>query len=156
MAFAFIFDTVSGGEWLVLLAVILIVVGPKNLPAAARKTGEILAKLRRAADEFKRQLMTMDQEVTRTVNEVAGELKQDYVDVPQEYSSDPENPDGSDYSDGTDYPDSPDYPDYDGYSNQPDADAPTAATDSATASSEAPVKTPPKESDENEAAPAAK
>ena len=84
MAFAFIFDTVSGGEWLVLLAVILIVVGPKNLPAAARKTGEILAKLRRAADEFKRQLMTMDQEVSRTVNEVAGELRQDYLDMPSD------------------------------------------------------------------------
>ena len=84
MAFAFIFDTVSGGEWLVLLAVILIVVGPKNLPSAARKTGEILAKLRRAADEFKRQLMTMDQEVSRTVNDVAGELKHDYMDVPSD------------------------------------------------------------------------
>ena len=153
MAFAFIFDTVSGGEWLVLLAVILIVVGPKNLPAAARKTGEILSKLRRAADEFKRQLMTMDQEVTRTVNEVAGELKQDYVDVPQEYSSDPENPDSPDYSSGEDYPDNPDYPDYDGYSNP--SDAPSAATDSATASSETPVETQLKESDKHEAAPAA-
>ena len=121
MAFAFIFDTVSGGEWLVLLAVILIVVGPKNLPSAARKTGEILAKLRRAADEFKRQLMTMDQEVSRTVNDVAGELKQDYVDIPSddlagegqshseaEAAGDVTNPDYPDYY--ADYPDNPDYP----------------------------------------------
>ena len=148
MALAFIFDTVSGGEWLVLLAVILIVVGPKNLPAAARKTGEILSKLRRAADEFKRQIMTMDQEVTRTVNEVAGDLKQDYVDVPQEYSSDPENPDSSDYSGGTDYSDNPDYPDYDGYSSP--ADASSSAAEPAS-----PAETPPKESHENEASSAA-
>ena len=52
MTFAFIFDSVGGTEWLVLLGVILIVVGPKNLPAAARKFGQIMAQLRRAADEF--------------------------------------------------------------------------------------------------------
>ena len=57
--FAFVFDSIGGGEWLVLLAVILIVVGPKNLPSAARKMGQVMSKLRRAADEFKRQLMTM-------------------------------------------------------------------------------------------------
>ena len=56
MTFAFIFDSVGGTEWLVLLGVILIVVGPKNLPAAARKFGQIMAQLRRAADEFKRQI----------------------------------------------------------------------------------------------------
>ena len=47
--FAFVFDSVSGGEWLVLLAVILIIVGPKNLPSAARKVGELIAN--RAADK---------------------------------------------------------------------------------------------------------
>ena len=66
MAFAFLFfDSVGGGEWLVLLAVVLIVVGPRNLPAAARKMGQILSQLRRAADEFKRQIMTMDQEMEK-------------------------------------------------------------------------------------------
>jgi len=61
--FAFIgFDAVGPAELLVLFAVVLIVVGPKNLPAAARKMGSFMASLRRAADEFKRQLMTMDAE----------------------------------------------------------------------------------------------
>ena len=61
--FAFIgFDAVGPAELLVLFAVVLIVVGPKNLPAAARKMGSVMASLRRAADEFKRQLMTMDAE----------------------------------------------------------------------------------------------
>ena len=69
MSFAFIFESVGGTEWFVLLGVILIVVGPKNLPAAARKLGQVMANLRRAADEFKRQLMTMDQEVRSTVND---------------------------------------------------------------------------------------
>ena len=60
--FAFLgFDSVGPSEVLVLLAIILIVVGPKNLPSAARKLGAFMASLRRAADEFKRQLMSMDQ-----------------------------------------------------------------------------------------------
>ena len=69
MGFAFILDSVGGTEWFVLLGVILIVVGPKNLPSAARKLGQVMSNLRRAADEFKRQLMTMDQEVRNTVND---------------------------------------------------------------------------------------
>lgn len=77
MLFAFI-ESVSGPECLVLLGVVLIVIGPKNLPSAARKMGQVMSTLRRAADEFKRQLMTMDQEVRKAVDDV----KSDYVDKP--------------------------------------------------------------------------
>ena len=65
MTFAFILESVGGTEWLVLLGVILIVVGPKNLPSAARKLGNIMSTLRRAADEFKRQLLSMDEEIRK-------------------------------------------------------------------------------------------
>lgn len=81
MTFAFIFESVGGTEWLVLLGVILVVVGPKNLPAAARKFGQITAQLRRAADEFKRQIMAMDEEVRRTVDDA---VKTDYVETPKD------------------------------------------------------------------------
>lgn len=73
MTFAFIFESIGGTEWLVLLGVVLIVVGPKNLPAAARKMGQIMSTLRRAADEFKRQVMSMDQEVTKAVNDATSD-----------------------------------------------------------------------------------
>ena len=42
--------------------VILVVVGPKRLPGIARKLGRMSEVFRRAADEFRRQLLTMDQE----------------------------------------------------------------------------------------------
>jgi sec-independent protein translocase protein TatB len=87
MTFAFIFETVGGTEWLVLLGVVLIIVGPKNLPAAARKMGQIMSTLRRAADEFKRQVMSMDQEVTKTVSDVTS-------DAPSETAGDKSSPDG--------------------------------------------------------------
>lgn len=122
--FAFVFDSVSGGEWLVLLAVILIIVGPKNLPSAARKMGEIMSKLRRAADEFKRQLMTMDEEMRKT----ADEMKKEYIDIPEDASrrditeiSDGSSGGPSDYGlDGSDYGDYPDeYHEEDYYGSEP-------------------------------------
>ena len=88
--FAFIgFDSVGPAELVVLFAVILIVVGPKNMPAAARKLGSFMATLRRAADEFKRQLMTMDAE-DATPSTTAGDSEpppppppsDTYIDVP--------------------------------------------------------------------------
>lgn len=58
---AFIFGSAGAGEWIVLFIVVLIVVGPKRLPDVARKLGRMMEMFRRAADEFKRQIMTMDQ-----------------------------------------------------------------------------------------------
>lgn len=60
---AFLMESVGIGEWVVLLAVILIVVGPQRLPEMARKLGRWSETFRRAADEFKRQIMSMDEEV---------------------------------------------------------------------------------------------
>lgn len=60
--FAVIFDSVGFGEWFVLLAVVLVVVGPKNLPSTVRKIGHYYSKFRRAAESFKRQIMDMETE----------------------------------------------------------------------------------------------
>ena len=69
MTLAIVFDSVGAGEWLVLLAVLLVVIGPKNLPSTLRKMGNYYAKFRRAADSFKRQLMDMDREFERSFEE---------------------------------------------------------------------------------------
>ena len=70
MAFAFIFESAGFGEWFILLAVVLIVVGPKNLPSTARKIGQYYSKFRRAAESFKRQIMDMDTEFDRYTREM--------------------------------------------------------------------------------------
>ena len=75
MALAIIFDSIGVGEWLVLLAVVLVVVGPKRLPATARSIGKHYAKFRRAADSFKRQLMEMDTEFNRVVEDAQREAE---------------------------------------------------------------------------------
>ena len=125
MTFAFIFESVGGTEWLVLLGVVLIVVGPKNLPAAARKMGQIMSTLRRAADEFKRQVMSMDQEVTKAVNDATSDAASSGSDssAVADASADVEN--GADlYGDDNPYPGYEEYYDETQYQDgsAPDSD----------------------------------
>ena len=75
MTLAIVFDSVGAGEWLVLLAVLLVVIGPKNLPSTARKIGAYYSKFRRAAESFKRQLMDMDLEMEREFRKAEEEAK---------------------------------------------------------------------------------
>ena len=81
MTLAIVFDSVGAGEWLVLLAVLLVVIGPKNLPSTARKIGAYYSKFRRAAESFKRQLMDMDLEMERELLKVEQEAE-DAVKIP--------------------------------------------------------------------------
>ena len=76
MTLAIIFDSVGAGEWLVLLAVLLVVMGPKRRPATARKIGAYYSKFRRAAESFKRQLMDMDLEMEREIRKVEQEAEE--------------------------------------------------------------------------------
>ena len=104
MTLAIIFDSVGAGEWMVLLAVILVVMGPKRLPSTARKIGAYYSKFRRAADSFKRQLMEMDYEMEREIRKVENEV--------ETAVKDPE-PDGNQVGDAdpvtpVDYGDQPD------------------------------------------------
>ena len=92
--FAFVFESVGSGEWLVLLAVILIIVGPKNLPSAARKMGQVMSKLRRAADEIKR----------------------DYIDIPEDSAGDRALSEAGDAEDSADEP----VDEYEGHDDYPE------------------------------------
>ena len=114
MTLAIIFESVGAGEWLVLLAVVLIVVGPKKLPATARKFGQHYAKFRRAAESFKRQLLEMDTEITNAVNEAEKEVEA----VAKDADPDLVPPDPSEYG-------GIDYADYGGYDPAGPADTPS-------------------------------
>ena len=141
MSFAFIFDSVGGTEWFVLLGVVLIVVGPKNLPSAARKLGQVMSNLRRAADEFKRQLLSMDQEVRKTVDDAVSDVtSSSSSDASAETASTDEGgnpyPEGSPYPGHEDFYDETSYDDY-GYGDSPDGDdSSTAGEDSSSGGDE--------------------
>ncbi len=51
----------GGGELLVLFLVILVMFGPKRLPEVARSVGRVLDELRRASQDFKDQIMSIDE-----------------------------------------------------------------------------------------------
>ena len=103
---AFFGGSIGASEWFMLFVVILVVVGPKKLPELARKFGRTMEMFRRAADEFKEQLMSMDQEVKNTVGDAAGGV--DIAGVEGEESPDTVYGDSYAYDEGA-YEDS-DYP----------------------------------------------
>ena len=74
---AFIFDSVGFGEWFVLLTVVLIFVGPKKLPSVAKTIGNYYARFRRTAENFKRQIMEMETEVTKEADNMTDAFRVD-------------------------------------------------------------------------------
>ena len=116
MTLAILFESVGAGEWLVLLAVVLIVVGPKRLPATARKFGQHYAKFRRAAENFKRQLLEMDTEITNAVADAEKEVENAAKDMDPDLAP----PDPSEYG-GFDESEH----DYGGYESEGQTSEPT-------------------------------
>ena len=57
-------------EILVIMAIALIVLGPKHLPEAARTLGRTMAQFRRTFDEFKYELTMSDLEYQRKAKEL--------------------------------------------------------------------------------------
>jgi len=100
MVLAFLLDSAGFGEWFVLLAVVLIVVGPKRLPETARKLGSFYSKFRRAAENFKRELLDMDRSVTNFIEETEKSAEDAFKVEGDESESTPGDYDGiSSYGD---------------------------------------------------------
>jgi len=55
------------GELVLLFALILVLFGPRRLPEIARAIGRVLADLRRASDDFRNQVMGIEDEVEQEV-----------------------------------------------------------------------------------------
>lgn len=102
---AFLGGSIGAGEWLMLFVVVLVVVGPKRLPEVARKFGKTMEMFRRAADEFKEQLLSMDKEVKDTVGDATGDVD---LSVEGDEGSDDSYGENYEYDEGA-YDDS-DYP----------------------------------------------
>ena len=68
------------GELILVFLVVLLLFGPKKLPGIARSIGALLQQLRRASDDFRDQLMSVDADVRTEVGEVMGETEGSYED----------------------------------------------------------------------------
>lgn len=65
---AFLAGSVGPGEVLLLFLVVLVLFGPRRLPDIARQLGKVATELRRAAQNFRDQVMQMDREPPRNNN----------------------------------------------------------------------------------------
>ncbi len=79
-ALSFLSGLPGGGEVLLLFVAILVFFGTKKLPGIARSIGRALEQLRSASDEFKDQLMNIDEEPRP--------VPQDMVDISEPNDSD--------------------------------------------------------------------
>lgn len=75
-------------ELLLILALALIVLGPKKLPELARALGKGLAEFRRATDELKDELRQMEHEIDETPPQAT--VKDDpFLETPAEKTPEP-------------------------------------------------------------------
>jgi sec-independent protein translocase protein TatB len=88
--FAFLGGTVGGFEMLVLFAAILLLFGPRRLPEVARTIGRLLNELRRASDDFRGEILRIDE--VPPMDEHASDLEMSDPDPEDEPSPEPEEP----------------------------------------------------------------
>jgi sec-independent protein translocase protein TatB len=104
---------IAWSELFIILVVAIIVVGPKELPGMLRGLGRIIGKLRRSADDFRRQFDESMREaggedlhrelnelrrhnplneIRNTIEEAAREATQPKLPAPESYVDKPEEP----------------------------------------------------------------
>ncbi|MEZ5083204.1 MAG: twin-arginine translocase TatA/TatE family subunit [Bacteroidales bacterium] len=69
-----LFLNISGGEILVILVVVYLVLGPKKIPELARMLGKGINELRRATNDIKR-------EITKEMSGIKKEMNLDDIDL---------------------------------------------------------------------------
>lgn len=60
LSFLLFIPGTGGGEILIIFLVILVLFGPRRLPEVARSIGRVLEELRKASQDFKDQVMSID------------------------------------------------------------------------------------------------
>lgn len=75
---AFLSGSPGMGELLLISAVVLLLFGPKRLPEIARMIGRTLDELRKASQDFRDQIMQIDDGVTSEVVDEFSDLASDY------------------------------------------------------------------------------
>lgn len=70
----FLFFDISGGELLIILAVLFLVFGPKKIPDIARKLGRTMNALRQASYDITREIQ--DEDVKEQMNRAQEEIRE--------------------------------------------------------------------------------
>lgn len=86
-----LFGTPSGGEVLIILVIILLLFGSKNLPKMARTLGRTLEEFRRAARDVSDEIMRAGEDETPARPKLSGAVPREEGDdeVEQDSAKDP-------------------------------------------------------------------
>ncbi len=89
MHIPFLFFDIGSGELFIVLMLVLIFFGPKQIPSIARSIGKGLYELRRASDQIKREVMN---EAEKIKSQVRIEDEPDNLNVNKSDEADTEKP----------------------------------------------------------------
>jgi sec-independent protein translocase protein TatA len=65
---------IGGGELILILMAVLLFFGPKKIPELAKSVGNAVRHIRRAQQEFSRQIHTMSEEVDNVTSSITNEV----------------------------------------------------------------------------------
>jgi len=65
---------IGGGELILILMAVLLFFGPKKIPELAKSVGNAVRHIRRAQQEFSRQIHTMSEEVGNVTSSITNEV----------------------------------------------------------------------------------
>jgi len=72
---------ISGQEILIVVLVILLLFGSKEIPRMAKMFGQGMKEFRRATEDIKREIQDSSSDVVKDFNDIKDELKKDADDV---------------------------------------------------------------------------
>lgn len=66
MSYTFLLFNISGGEFLIVALLFLLLFGPKQIPTMARSAAKLIKQVRNATNDIKREIMDNAEEQTLT------------------------------------------------------------------------------------------
>jgi len=66
MSYTFLLFNISGGEFIIVALLFLLLFGPKQIPAMARSAAKLIKQVRNATNDIKREIMDNAEEKTLT------------------------------------------------------------------------------------------
>ena len=66
MSYTFLLFNISGGEFIIVALLFLLLFGPKQIPAMARSAAKLIKQVRNATNDIKREIMDNAEEQTLT------------------------------------------------------------------------------------------
>ena len=81
---------VSGTEFVALLVIGLVVLGPEKLPGVIRRVGQVYREIKNISDSFKQTVADVVDEPLRELKDTSSEIRNAISRIPEE-SGDPPN-----------------------------------------------------------------